>query len=86
MTRHFKPAGAVQPECQITVGSVGTTCQPHVAAQPDLLTLVIAEATRGKAQAKIQREALRGAMYELPVSPERGHDRGADIRPVDSCE
>lgn len=94
MTRHFKPAGAAQPERQTTVRSVGTVYQRHVAVPralftappPDLLTLVIAEAIKRKAQAEIQREALSEAMYEMPVSPERNHDRGADIRPVDSYE
>lgn len=49
----------------------------------DLQTLVIVEAMKRKAQAEIQRDVLRDAMYEIPVSPERGHDRGTDIHPSD---
>ncbi|EIF34275.1 hypothetical protein BCh11DRAFT_02075 [Burkholderia sp. Ch1-1] len=94
MTRHFRPAGAAQSERQTTVHSVGAIYRRHSAApralfaapSADLLTLVIAEALKRKAQAEIQREALREAMYEMPVSPERHRDRGADIRPVNSRE
>ncbi|ASW01120.1 hypothetical protein [Paraburkholderia aromaticivorans] len=94
MTTFFKSAGAAQPARQIAVRSGGAIYQRHIAAPralfaappADLLTLVIAEAVKRKAQAEIQREALRDAMYEMPVSPERNHDRGADIRPCDSDE
>jgi hypothetical protein len=49
------------------------------AAPPaDLLTLVIADAMKRKAQAEIQRPELRDA-YEMPVSRERNADRDADI-------
>lgn len=53
------------------------------APSADLLTLVIAEAVKRKAQAEIQRDALRDAMFEMPVAPERGQDRGVDIYPSD---
>ncbi|HZZ14201.1 MAG TPA: hypothetical protein VFE79_26215 [Paraburkholderia sp.] len=54
------------------------------AAPPaDLLTLVIADAIKRKAQAEIQRDALRDAMYEMPVSSERQRERGADMPPPD---
>jgi hypothetical protein len=50
------------------------------AAPPvDLLTLVIADAMKRKAQAEIQRPALHDA-YEMPVSHERNCDRDANIR------
>ncbi|AXL49441.1 hypothetical protein DSC91_001256 [Paraburkholderia caffeinilytica] len=49
----------------------------------DLLTLVIAEAQKRKAQAEIQREVLRDTLYEIPVSPERGYERNANIGPSD---
>ncbi|MFL9902024.1 hypothetical protein PQR71_28420 [Paraburkholderia fungorum] len=53
------------------------------APSADLLTLVIAEAVKRKAQTEIQRDALRDAMFEMPVAPERGQDRGVDIYPAD---
>jgi hypothetical protein len=58
------------------------------AAPPvDLLTLVIAEAIKRKAQAEaqaeIQRDELRDTMFEMPVAPERGQDRGMDTYPAD---
>jgi hypothetical protein len=56
------------------------------APSADLLTLVIAEAVKRKAQAEIQRDALRDAMFEMPVAPERGRDRGVDIYPADPDE
>ncbi|SEF06426.1 hypothetical protein SAMN02787142_7288 [Burkholderia sp. WP9] len=94
MTIHFKRAGAAQPAHEGTARSAGAVYQRHLAAPramfaappADLLTLVIAEAIKRKAQAEIQREALRDAMYEMPASPDRYHDRGADIRPSDSDE
>ncbi|MFM0294698.1 MULTISPECIES: hypothetical protein [Paraburkholderia] len=94
MTIHFKRAGTAQPAHEVTARSVGAVYQRHLAAPramfaappADLLTLVIAEAIKRKAQAEIQREALRDAMYEMPASPDRYHDRGADIRPSDSDE
>jgi hypothetical protein len=61
--------------------------RPLFAAPPaDLLTLVIAEAIKRKAQAEIQREVLRDASVETPVSPERGHDHGPEIGPSDPDE
>lgn len=56
------------------------------APSADLLTLVIAEATERKAQAEIQGDALRDAMYEIPASAERGRDRGPDIRRTEPDE
>ncbi|PMS30091.1 hypothetical protein [Paraburkholderia rhynchosiae] len=54
---------------------------PHAlfAAPVDLLTLVIADAIKRKAQAEIQRPALHDA-YEMPVSRDRNGERDADIR------
>ncbi|WP_144141818.1 hypothetical protein [Paraburkholderia sp. BCC1884] len=55
------------------------------APQPDLMTLVIAEAIRRKAQAQVEREGLRDALYEMPVSREReDRERGVDIHPSDT--
>ncbi|MFL9868854.1 hypothetical protein PQR67_32175 [Paraburkholderia fungorum] len=51
------------------------------APSADLLTLVIAEAIKRKAQAEIQRDVLREALYEIPVAPERDREWGADIYP-----
>ncbi|NKJ49997.1 hypothetical protein CIC12_25345 [Burkholderia sp. SG-MS1] len=50
----------------------------------DVMTLVVAEALRRKAQAEIRRDALRDALYEMPVSPERhtDHERDTQIRPT----
>lgn len=57
------------------------------AAPPvDLLTLVIADAMKRKAQPEIQGDALRDAMYEIPASAERGRDRSPDIRRPDPDE
>ncbi|WP_027210830.1 hypothetical protein [Burkholderia sp. WSM2232] len=54
------------------------------AAPPvDLTTLVIAEAIKRRAQAELQRPALRDA-YELPVSHERTDARDASVRPPKS--
>jgi hypothetical protein len=52
------------------------------AAPADLFTLVIAEAMKRKAQPEIQRDALRDAIHEMPPSPERGYERGADVDPA----
>ncbi|WP_027798495.1 hypothetical protein [Paraburkholderia dilworthii] len=75
-----------QPITECTANAVRLHYRRHVraralfAAPPvDLLTLVIAEAAKRKAQAEIQRPALRDA-YEMPVSHERNCDRDADIR------
>jgi hypothetical protein len=77
-----------------TAHGAGLSFRPHLALQRplfaaptvDLHTLVIAEAMKRKAQAEIQREVLRDAIYETPISPERGHDRAADIYPSDPDE
>lgn len=93
MTRQItKPAGAVRPVRQSTTHSVGVSYQRHIAAPRalfavapvDLTTLVIAEAIKRRAQAEIQREALRDSVYEMPVSQERNYERGADIHPSDA--
>ena len=76
-----------QPITACTENAVRLRYQRYVGARPalfaappvDLLTLVIAEAAKRKAQAEIQRPALRDA-YEMPVSHERNCDRDADIR------
>ncbi|RKF46117.1 hypothetical protein [Paraburkholderia fungorum] len=85
-----KPA-ALRLDHHTTARSAGFSYQRHVArplplfAAPsaDLLTLVIAEAIKRKAQAEIQRDVLRESIYEIPVAPERNRDRGADIYPSD---
>ena len=87
-----KPAAATRLDHQTTARATRFSYQRHVGAPralfatppTDLLTLVIAEAIRRKAQAEIQREALRDAMYEMPVAPERNYERSADIYPSDS--
>lgn len=54
------------------------------AAPPvDLMTLVIADAIKRQAQAEIQRDALRDAMYDMPASRERCLEPGATILPPD---
>lgn len=52
----------------------------------NLQTLVIAEAIKRKAQAEIRRDVLHEALYEMPVSPERNHEREADRHPSDHDE
>ncbi|WP_211610579.1 hypothetical protein [Paraburkholderia haematera] len=88
-----KPA-ALRLDHHTLAHGAGLSYQRHFARQrslfaapsADLLTLVIAEAMKRKAQAEIQRDVLRDAMYEMPVSPERGHAQTADILPSDSDE
>lgn len=95
MTRQItKPAGTARSDRQTTTHSVNVSYQrliaaPHAlfAAPPvDLTTLVIAEAIKRRAQAEIQREALRDSAYEMPVSRERNYERGADVYPSDADE
>lgn len=95
MTRQFiKPAGMARSARQTPVCSTDVAYRRHLAAPRalfatppvDLTTLVIAEAIRRRAQAEIQREALRDWAYEMPVSQERNYERGADIHPSDSDE
>lgn len=90
MNRISKPA-ASRLDRQTTAHSAGLSYQRHVAAPRalfatppvDLLTLVIAEAIKRRAHPEIQGGELRDALYEIPGSFERGHDRGADIHPRD---
>lgn len=56
------------------------------APPPDLLTLVIADQIKRRAQAEIQRDALREALYDMPVRPERHEERGTDVYPSDADE
>ncbi|KAE8758135.1 MULTISPECIES: hypothetical protein [Paraburkholderia] len=78
---------ALRLDQHTTAHGAGFSYQLHFARQrplfaapsADLLTLVIAEAMKRKAQAEIQRDVLREAIYEIPVSTERGHDRALDI-------
>jgi hypothetical protein len=102
MTRQItKPVGAARSDRQTTTRSVSVSYQRHIAAPRalfaapralfaappvDLTTLVIAEAIRRRAQAEIQREALRDSVYEMPVSQERNYERGADTYPSDADE
>lgn len=89
-----EPAAAARLDQQAAAGATGLSYRRHVSAKRalfaappvDLLTLVVAEAVRRKAQAEIQREALRDAVYEMPVPSERNHDGGAQIQPSDSEE
>ncbi|WGS53065.1 hypothetical protein LFL96_33380 [Paraburkholderia sp. D15] len=48
------------------------------APPPDLLTLVIADQQKRKAQAEIRRDAYREALYDIPAAPRRHEDRGTD--------
>ncbi|MFC6313358.1 hypothetical protein E2553_32165 [Paraburkholderia dipogonis] len=95
MTRQItKPAGTARSDRQTTTRSVGVSYQRHNAAPRalfatppvDLTTLVIAEAIKRRAQAELQREALRDSVYEMPVSRERNYERGADVDPSDADE
>lgn len=95
MTRQItKLAGIARSDRQTTTHSVGVSYQRHIAAPRalfaappvDLTTLVIAEAIKRRAQAEIQREALRDSVYEMPVSRERNYERGADVDPSDTDE
>ncbi|MFM0054378.1 hypothetical protein PQR64_02050 [Paraburkholderia phytofirmans] len=95
MTRQItKPVGAARSDRQTTTRSVSVSYQRLIAAPRalfaappvDLTTLVIAEAIRRRAQAEIQREALRDSVYEMPVSQERNYERGADTYPSDADE
>ena len=57
------------------------------AAPPvDLLTLVIAEAMKRKAQPEIQRDVLRDAVFEIPVSRESEPECGTDTYSSDPDE
>ncbi|RKE38754.1 hypothetical protein B0G76_5105 [Paraburkholderia sp. BL23I1N1] len=85
---------ASRPDHHTAAHGAGLSYQRHFGRQrtlfaapsSDLFTLVIAEAMKRNAQAEIQRDALRDAMYEMPVSPERDHDWTADISPSDPGE
>lgn len=70
--------GAVLSYQRLVAGPRALFAAPPV----DLLTLVIAEAMKRKAQPEIQREVLRDMIYEIPSSPERGYERGADVDPA----
>ncbi|MFM0734686.1 hypothetical protein PQQ52_29810 [Paraburkholderia sediminicola] len=88
-----KPAAA-RLDHHTTAHGAGLCYRRHFARQrtlfaapsADLLTLVIAEAMKRKAQPEIQRDVLRDAVYEIPVSPEPCHDRGMDIYSSDPDE
>lgn len=95
-TQTSNAAAAARLDRRTTACTDTFSYRRHVAAPralfaappPDLLTLVIAEAVKRKAQAEIQRDVLRESLYEMPVSPERNGDRerGADIQPADFYE
>ncbi|CAE6723596.1 hypothetical protein [Paraburkholderia domus] len=88
-----KPA-ALRLDHHTTAHGAGLSYRRHLARQrtvfaapaPDLLTLVIAEAMKRKAQAEIQRDGLRDARVEMPMSPERSYDRSPEIYPSDPDE
>jgi hypothetical protein len=95
MTRQIiKPAGAARSDRPISAQSAGLSYQRRSAAPralfaaptADLLTLVIADAIKRRAQAEIQREVLRDSAYEMPVARERNYQHGADLHPFDSDE
>jgi hypothetical protein len=85
MNTNDKPA-ALRPDHHITAHGAGLyyrrlVARPRTvfaAPAPDLLTLVIAEAIKRKAQAEIQREGLRDSVFEMPVAPERREDRSTN--------
>lgn len=88
----IQPDAARRLDRQATVRATGLSYQRcFVAARPlfatpppDLLTLVIAETIRRKAQVEREREGLRDALYDMPVSHERNdNDCGKDIHPSD---
>ena len=86
-----EPAAAARLDPRLdqrtAAGATGFSYRRHVGAprarfatsSVDLLTLVVAETVRRKAQAEIQRDLLRDAVYEMPVAPERNDDRGAQL-------
>lgn len=100
-----EPAAVVRSDYRGAMGATGLSYRRYVAASPralfaappvDLLTLVVAEALKRKAQAEIQRDGLRDAAYEMPVSPEwerdgarkreREQERDRRIQPSDFDE
>ncbi|WP_206002395.1 hypothetical protein [Paraburkholderia antibiotica] len=54
------------------------------AASVDLLTLVVADTLRRNAQAEIQRDVLRDALYDLPMQRRRETDVATDDSSPDS--
>jgi hypothetical protein len=94
-----EPIDAARLDHRAAMGATGLRYRRHVAAPgalfaapaPDLLTLVIAGTLERGAQAELQRDGLRDAVYEMPVqrertperSPERNGDRGEWIYPFD---
>jgi hypothetical protein len=90
----IKPTAAARSDRQIAAGPAGVAWQRHIAAPRalfaappvDLLTLVIAEAVKRRAQAEIQREALRDAAYDMPAAPERQHGYVPDMGSSDDDE
>ena len=90
-----KPVAASRLDRQTTARTKAFFYRRQVAApralfaapSPDLLTLVIGEAIKRQARREVQHEALRDALYDMPVSPARNDDdddddddeRGADI-------
>jgi hypothetical protein len=79
-----EPAVAVRSDHRSIAGATGLSWRGYVAVVPrarfatppvDLVTLVVAEALKRKAQAEIQRDRLRDALYEMPAPDERQHER-----------
>jgi len=87
-------AAAVRLDRQAAARPAGVSYQRHIAASRalfaappvDLQTLVIAEAVKRRAQAEIQREALRDAAFEMPVPQERRQERAPDFYRSDADE
>ncbi|MFT4067094.1 hypothetical protein [Paraburkholderia sp.] len=90
-----KPAAADATGLSGASSALGLTYRRHRAASRarffaganassvDLLTLVVAEALKRKAQAEIRRDVLRDALYEMPAGPGRERERGGARRPAD---
>jgi hypothetical protein len=90
-----EPIDAARLNHRAAVGATGFRYRRHVAAPaalfaapaPDLLTRVIAGEFKRRAQAELQHDGLRDAIYETPVqrerSPQRNDDRGEWIYPFD---
>ncbi|HEY2023635.1 hypothetical protein [Paraburkholderia sp.] len=71
-------AGASAPELNYRRHLAASRARFFAGAQAssiDLLTLVVAEALKRKAQAEIRRDVLRDALYEMPAGAGRERER-----------
>jgi hypothetical protein len=90
-----KSAAANAAGLSTAAGAPGLSYRRHLAASRarffagahassvDLLTLVVAEALKRKAQAEIRRDVLRDALYEMPVGSGRERERDGARTPAD---